>query len=266
VVQISNAFRVEKKMKGQLTYVMKPLTLVSIIILLVLLLYSINTYKGRERIAEKTLDLTSMATNILLILANSEDCLAYRVPATQGAYANIVDSKKLDEFSEKYSEIEPDCARNHDFGWRVEVEEVSGESFSGGKTWSFGARDFSTGKAMRNKIEFWMPVAIRHSVSEVNVGRMSITLVDGELEKIAGFLDWSCKMGMLGKLSSSSTDVQINSPITYDRTNNYLCSGGGTKNCRKLLCTLYGFNNMTSRGTYSISTDFQSPDKLLVST
>ena len=250
-------------MKGQLSYVMKPLTLVSIIILLVLLLYSLNSYRGRERMAEKTLDLTSFATNILLILANSEDCLAYKIPATQGAYANIVDLKKLDEFSEKYEEIEPDCARNYDFGWRVTVEEVNGESFNGGKTWSFGARDFSKGKAMKNKVEFWIPVAIRHSVNEVNVGRMSITLVDGELEKIAGFLDWSCKMGMLGKMSSSSTDVQISSPITYDRSNNYLCSGNA---CRKLLCTLIGFEDMKSGGTYSISVDFRSPDKLLVST
>jgi len=251
-----------KNVKGQLGYIIKPLALVAIIILLIFLIYTLYTSFASEKLGGKSLDVTATATNILLILANSEDCLAFKTPITSGAYANVIDVNKLDEFSSKYADIEPECARNYDFGWRVEVKEIT----RGGattKSWSFGAKDFSTGKALKNKVTFWIPVAIRYTTKNVQPGKMFITLVDGELEKIAGFLDWSCKMGILGKMSSSTMKVGITYPITYNKTQKLLCSGKTT--CRKLFCNLVSFEDMKSAGTYSISSSFRAPNRLFVS-
>ena len=155
-------------MKGQLSYIIKPLSLVMTIILLLLLYNSVSSFGTQERKAQKSLNLAADATNILLVLANSEDCLAYRSAVTLGLYANIVDVKRLDDFAAKYVDSEPECARSLDFGWRVTITEFKrSEGLTvEGKKWSFGASDFSRDAAFRNSLDFSIPIAIKYSVCQ----------------------------------------------------------------------------------------------------
>jgi hypothetical protein len=83
-----------------------------------------------------------------------------------------------------------------------------------------------------------MPVAIVYSEKIVRPGKMNIHLVDGELEKIAGVLDWNCEMGKMGKVTKSSITINIESPINYDSKTNSLCSGSKVKSCRTLDCEM----------------------------
>jgi len=235
-----------------------------VIILLVFLYQSLNTYVGRERASQRTLNLAADATNILLILANSADCMAYKSPITKGTYANIVDVNKLEEFARDYSDIEPECARNYEFGWRVTVKEIIKEDSktSFGNEWSFGAANFSTGNAFKNKIEFWLPVAVRYSQKIVRPARMEIDLVDGELETIAGALDWTCQMGKMGRMEKSSAGVYTSIGMSYDKENNSLCLNTKIITCRKLLCEME-FEGL-SPGEHMLNLKFEAPNKLVV--
>lgn len=379
--------------------------LIAVIVLLVFLLQSLYSSQGKEKLAEKKLDIVGTATNILLILANSKDCLAYEYAQTVEK-ANILDVEKLDSFYRDYQEIEPDCARNHEFGWRVKVSEfgmitgdgsvitvhsrtgsptnliddvhniddhkwwdstghgylaswgnevigsdtnplkvrvtglnpskkykvefeiftqnagknlwirrsdlvgytlyndeygdesgiwaeinlgeVTGRTeigvdvyLDGGtgeydvnlgdlivtevggepgigivREWDFGSQGFSTGKSLNNEVHFWIPVTIRYSENDMRLGKMEIQLVDGELEKLAGFFDWSCKMGQLNRMTSSSTQIAISQPVTYDSGSNKICMGGS---CRKLdECQLLYFDGLKSKGTHSITVNYKN--------
>lgn len=222
-------------MKGQLSFIIKPITLVMIIALLLLLYQSISMSIARQKKIGETLDLTASATNILLILANSRDCLAYEGSFSKSLYANTVDVNRLDEFSKKYSNKEPECARSFDFGWGVTVTEL--KNGIEGKNWTFGAKQFSPISSSRS-VDYWMPIAIVYSEKIVRPAKMSIHLVDGELEKISGVLDWDCAMGNMSRMTKSSIAVSISSPITYDSGTNNLCSGSKIKNCRTLDCEM----------------------------
>ncbi|NCS71598.1 MAG: hypothetical protein GW780_05580, partial [Candidatus Aenigmarchaeota archaeon] len=50
-------------MKGQISYVMKPMTMIAVIILLVFLLQSLYLNRGKETQAEKKLDIVGTGTN-----------------------------------------------------------------------------------------------------------------------------------------------------------------------------------------------------------
>jgi hypothetical protein len=236
-------------MKGQLSYVIKPIMLIVTIILVIFFTFSFYGSTIEEKRREKSLDLTAMATNVLLILANSEDCLAYQAPITQGAYANIISIEKIEEFSEKYKEEEPECARSFDFGWRVNISEID---LNGNvvKSWSFGAKDFSHDK--KEEINFWIPVAIRYDSKDIRPGKMQIKIVYGELESIAGFFDMVCKTKTSKKIEISlEDDVKIQ--------NDKICINN---RCRRLYCNVTGINEI-KRGEYILSASY-SQGKIFV--
>ncbi|MBD3155347.1 MAG: hypothetical protein GF368_01690 [Candidatus Aenigmarchaeota archaeon] len=255
-------------MKGQTGYIMKPMMLIAVIILLIFLLQTLYSGVAKERLAQKNLDIVSTGTNVLLILANSEDCLAYESSVTQKAQGIILDIQKLDEFDVYNDNMEPECARNYEFGWRVDVEQI-GQGGAIENNWDFGAKEFSDGVALNNEIRLWIPVAIKYPEGHHNcpegcteLGKMSIKLVNGELENLAGFFDWGCRMGQLGRMSSFSTELKISQPVKYKPTQNELCIG---RSCRSLICHLLYFDEgLTSEGTYELTVNYQGPNKLLV--
>lgn len=238
-------------MKSQLSFVIKPIILIATIILIIVLVFALYGSEVKEKEREKSLDLVAIATNTLLILANSEDCLAFHLEETHGAYANIVSIDKIIEFSKNYKDIEPECARSFDFGWRASIEELD---LNGNvvKNWSFGAREFSQDR--KEEINFWMPVAIRYSSKDVRPGRMRIQIVYGELENIAGIFDRVCKMKKDTKVKVSiENDINING--------NEIC----IKNkCRKLYCNVEGRNEI-KRGEYILNIGYLAPNKLIIS-
>ncbi|MEM5792918.1 MAG: hypothetical protein QXY45_00975 [Candidatus Aenigmatarchaeota archaeon] len=256
-------------MKGQVSYIMKPMMLIGIIILLLFLIQTLYSGRGRERMAEKKLDTVSTATNILLILANSKQCLAYHSSITDKTQGIVLNVTKLDIFQNNYQEIEPECARNYEFGWKVQVSQMGrpvGGSSNVERAWTFGARDFSKDSSLNNEVRFWIPVGIKYPKGDarcgannrdgcVKLGKMDILLVDGELEKLAGFFDWSCMMGRLGRMTSTSTEVSVSQKVTYDSASNRLCVGSS---CRRLQCPLLYFDGFNSKGTYSLKLNYQS--------
>lgn len=235
-----------------------------IILLLVFLYMSINSATSNEKKTQKNLDLVNSATNTLLILANSRDCVAYKSSITDGLYANVVDVEKLKEFSEKYAKVEPECARSYDFGWRVKINEIdrdNPENFV--ETWSFGAYQFEdpnkdNKKGFRNSIEVSMPVAIRYSEKDVRTGNMRILIVDGEMEKIAGTLDWTCEMMKMKRLNSLSVSILTSYGLKYNKTSNLLCSDAKTAVCKVMSCPINFVKNMDSPGEYSLSIKYDN--------
>lgn len=244
-------------MKGQLSYIVKPITLVMIIVLLVLLYQSISESAVKEKEAQKSLNVVSSATDVLLILANSYDCLAYRTK-TDSIYSNVVDLSRLEEFSKKYNLTEPECARSYEFGWRVKVYEMGKNSLPTGANWTFGAKEFSSGAALNDNVTLSMPVAIRRSAKLVTPGIMEVMLVDGELEKIAGNIDLACQLGKKNRMTTSPFPVYIHGTVSYDANSNSLClmpSGSKKKSCRQMICPL-DFAGLKSPGEYMLSLSY----------
>jgi Mg-chelatase subunit ChlD len=68
------------------------------------------------------------ASNILETLLNSEKCLAMKKIGTTEKVINI---STLNYFQSIYSEIEPDCARNYEYGYYVKIEKFNFTKISG---------------------------------------------------------------------------------------------------------------------------------------
>jgi hypothetical protein len=246
-------------MKGQLSYIIKPITLVMIIVLLFLLYQSLSETSAKEKDAQKSLNTISGTTDVLLVLANSPDCLAYRT-ITESLYSNVLDINKLDEFSKKYESIEPECARSYEFGWRATVYEVGRNSLPMGANWTFGTKEFSTGDALKDTVVLSMPVAIRYSQKTISPGKIEVKFVDGELEKIAGFIDWSCELGKRNRPAQSSFSVYLHGTMSYNAVDNTLCltpSGSNKVSCRQMICQL-DFSGLKSPGEHMLSLSYSN--------
>lgn len=242
---------------GQSSILSRPVILVLTISVMLILLYSIYTSGGIERLKEREIDLRTVGTNTLLILANSEQCLAFRVPVIYGGYANVVDVKKLDQFSASYNDIEPMCARSFDFGWRVKVNEINKEG-NIDKTWSFGTKSFSRHSAFRQGITTNMPIAIRYSNYDIRPGKLEIEIVDGELEQLAGFLDGVCHFKQ-----NSGMNIVLSDEV-YRENNNNICMGqSSNKVCKRLLCEVQ-INSLTP-GSHHLNANYQNETIIVVS-
>jgi len=249
--------KMKGQMKGQMSYIIKPISLVMTIVLLLILYSSVQSFGTRERQAQEGLDLASDATNILLVLANSEDCLAYRSAITSGLYANIVDVTKLDDFASRYASEEPECARSLDFGWRATVTEFKrSEGLTvDGKNWSFGANQFSRDAAFRNSLDFSIPIAIRYSDRLTRAGNIQIHLVDGELEKISGVLDLYCQFFKNNRLTQGNAQIKTSYPLKYNADTGQLCSVSNPASCRKVWCPM-NFEEIKTGGEYILKINY----------
>jgi len=252
-------------MKGQLSYIIKPVSLVVTIVLLLLLYNSISSFGSKEKIAQQDLDTTAASTNTLLVLANSPLCLAYESPASQGQYGNIVDASKLDYFNSNFSSREPNCARSFQYGWRVTVKEISLQNgvtiFS--RNWSFGAANFSLDTGINSNVpDFSMPIAIHYSDRLTRPGLMYIHLVSGELEKIAGIIDYSCNLHLQGRLNKTTVQLSTTFPLIFDKNTNSLCQVSKTNACRITDCSL-DFNGYKSPGNYLMKISFNGNTEVI---
>ena len=115
--------------------------------------------------------------------------------------------------------------------------------------WSFGASQFSEGDAFRDSLDFSIPIAIRYSDKLTRPGTMQIHLVDGELEKISGVLDFYCQEFKNNRITQGSFQVRASYPLSYDTDSEELCSGSKDKSCRKMMCPM-AFEEIKSAGDY----------------
>jgi len=96
--------------------------------------------------------------------------------------------------------------------------------------WTFGDGEFSEDKALEEKISVSIPVVVSYDQSTFLPGMMSITLVNGQLEKLTGFIEETCFTE-----KDSVLNLYLNYPVR--REENKICmefeSG---KKCQKLAC------------------------------
>jgi hypothetical protein len=100
---------------------------------------------GQER---KSTELREAATKNLDILVGSEDCLAFKEKTDVEnkpmdlSLHSLIDFRKLKDYATRFSDFEPDCARDYKFGYRVRVEtlpiDISSESAKWGSEGVFG--------------------------------------------------------------------------------------------------------------------------------
>lgn len=234
--------------RGQVSFLTRPVILVMTVVILLILLSSVWSQQAREKKQERAMDLMTRATEIMNVLVSSEDCLALKTQPAQGAYAYVVSKDKLDQFTVLYSDREPNCARDYQFGYRVKVKTLLGPE----KEWEFGASEFSTGAARDGFQKRTLPVGIKFSEKDVRTGRIEIEIYDGVLERLSGFLDHSC---VLGKTGIKTRDKSIHTEVPVSFTENQVClEMGAGKACKELLCPVVA--EKLSPGDYMLTTEY----------
>lgn len=91
-------------------------------------IYSIMLIGTKET---ETIKFRDEASKILDTLVNSENCLALR---EGGTTEKIVNLTALNYFQSRYPDTEPDCAKNYDYGYYIEVEKFEMPKIKG-KLW-----------------------------------------------------------------------------------------------------------------------------------
>ncbi len=235
-------------LKGQSSILSRPVILILMIIVMLILVYSIYSSGSSERLKEREIDLRTIGTNTILILANSEQCLAYRVPVIYGGYANVVDVQKLEFFSNNYRDIEPICARSFDFGWRAKVNEIN-KNGEIDRTWSFGTKSFSKGAPFRQAIITNMPIAVRYSNYDIRPAKLEIEIVDGELEQLAGFVDSVCHFQ-----KAAGANIVLSAEAYLE--NGEMCIGSGSgRACKVVMCDT--FMERLTPGSHYLSASYK---------
>lgn len=204
--------------------------LVMTIAVLIILLQTVWSSPVREKEQELTVQLMTRASGILDILLSSEDCLAMRSLETESAYAYVVSKTQLDEFSKLYNNKEPPCARNFEYGYIVTVDEYCPEEAKECLSWEFGSKQASPTTDLIGRQTRSLPVGILHSRTDIRVGIATITIFDGMLERMAGFLDKSCVLGPTGE-TERSMKLTFNQPVGI--SDKEICMGDS---CRGLDC------------------------------
>lgn len=112
------------------SFLTKGIYLILIMVVIAIFLnrvLSLQLFSSQEKISK---EIASSAMHNLDILTGSEECLAVNssikinninleLPPNR-----MLDVSKLDDFSFKFNEIEPDCCRDYNFGYRVRVETI----------------------------------------------------------------------------------------------------------------------------------------------
>ncbi|MFH8108617.1 MAG: vWA domain-containing protein [Candidatus Aenigmatarchaeota archaeon] len=115
------------KKKGQTSLLIKGIYIILVLVSIAIFINRIFFSNLASAQQERNLLLKNRANRLLDVLAGDVRCLAYK---EKGSLENriielsshrILDKRKLDDFL-RFSEIQPDCARDFDFGYRVDVE------------------------------------------------------------------------------------------------------------------------------------------------
>lgn len=75
---------------------------------------------------ENQLELTRVADNIIETLVGSDKCLGYEeAGSVEPTTHRFIDYKKLQDFPINYSDVEPECARNFEYRYRVKIDKLN---------------------------------------------------------------------------------------------------------------------------------------------
>lgn len=230
-------------MKARTSFLMKG---IYFIIILVVISIVINQIVSMNLISVKeweSINLRDRSINILETLTGNKNCLAYEEPGSiEGedillSSHKIIDGSKLERFSSDFADFEPDCARDFNFGYRVKVktfpvnisEPINVEIES--DIWTFGDKEFSEDETLEEKIGVSIPVVIRYDQSTFLPGTMRITLVNGKLERLIGFIEETCFTE-----KESVLTLYLNYPVRLRNGNKMCMEFKSGEKCQKLAC------------------------------
>ena len=116
--------------KGQFSFLTKGFLMIFLIIAITLVINQVTFYQINAEKISREYDLSITAMNLVSMLSNSDRCLALNEQVNVGGtyenrtYARVIDLDKVIDFAQRYSETEPECARNYMIGYNVTVDLV----------------------------------------------------------------------------------------------------------------------------------------------
>jgi len=102
------------------------------------------------------------------------------------------------------------------------------------ETWKFGVQNHSYSDALKSSVSISTGVSIRYSGTKTQPGLLTVTVYDGELETLSGFIDRVCSSGV-----EMSNEVVL-SYATYAKTvdsKSFICMKQTKEFCSILSCT-----------------------------
>lgn len=259
-------------MKAQTSLLTKGIYIILVMVTIVLVLNRISSVSLLSAEQDRSLREKSKAMSMLEILAGNSNCLAYEERGSaEGEILDlsshkILDKVKLDGFSSSFPDIQPDCARDFVSGYRIDVETfpVDIRSVYGKNemtvsfpkmSWTFGDQEFSEDEALQQAVSVSIPIVVFVDEKTFIPGKMTITMVDGELEKIRGFIDKSCL-----KEIDFQDSFSFHYPVYFEKSTNSLCLEINLKKiCQKLACKkAIDFPSGLTPGYYTIYSENES--------
>jgi hypothetical protein len=228
--------------KAQASLITKGIYLIIALVAISIFFYQIFSFSSSSKAIESETNFVEKAVTLLDVISTSSTCLGYteenelNIPISSVAHKTI-DVNKIEEFSQKYKDIEPPCARDYENGYEIVVRMFGSDLDTTKrcyklqeKVWRFGSLNFSEGDALRNVIEVSLPVSIRLNASYQQPGEIRIKLVDGELEEFSGAINKVCNTGIsIRKRMSFSYPTYTNQNSVCQEMQHKLI-------CRKISC------------------------------
>ncbi|MEM5794255.1 MAG: hypothetical protein QXS48_01580 [Candidatus Aenigmatarchaeota archaeon] len=244
-------------MKAQLSFLMKGIFLVLILIVISIFINQITSITQTNAQLMSDLEMLEKAITISQLLTTSSSCLAYQEENSffytfSNVTQKVLDLNKILEFSSKYKEIEPECAKSYAYGYEVFIEsfesqiDTSIHNFKqNSRVWRFGSQNFSEGNALKKSVEISFPVSIRINSSFLQPGMLRLKVVKGELEEFAGLINRVCDTGF-----SLRQRITTSYPLVAEEDR--ICQELYSKIvCRKVYCKTH--MDRLKPGSYEIS-------------
>ncbi|MFB6076389.1 MAG: VWA domain-containing protein, partial [Candidatus Aenigmatarchaeota archaeon] len=111
--------------KGQVSFVVKALIIIMIIIAFVLVVGNTGYFFKETKETKESLDFRSNSLVTLQNLIYNDDCLANSFKDT--VMKGVLEKDKIENFTKIYNDTEPECARLYPHDYSVEVKQMSGE-------------------------------------------------------------------------------------------------------------------------------------------
>ncbi|MCX6822002.1 MAG: VWA domain-containing protein [Candidatus Aenigmarchaeota archaeon] len=115
-------------MKGASKLLIKGIYLIMVIIAIAIVINQITSVNLMGTEGTENIRFRKDANDILETLVGSDKCLATK---SNGNIEKIINISTLDEFQSNYSDIEPDCARDYEYGYYVKIEKFNFTKFIG---------------------------------------------------------------------------------------------------------------------------------------
>jgi streptogramin lyase len=176
--------------KGQASFFIKVIFVTTSVALLVLALMYFSKYKYEIEKEKRLSELKTEVTNLAQKLLNNPRCLSAGEKST-------LDKNKLDLFQKKYTEIEPDCAKEINFDYNVKIVQYS-------KKFGFLSK---TEKSIKGTLA-WAPNSYAgNSVSLISSGGFEVRR------------HWTVPYGLYGDPSRTAVDSKGNVWVGNRATN-----------------------------------------------